>query len=110
MSQTVSIIFKSPDGKQHSIEAPVGISLMQAAVMNNVPGIDAECGGACACATCHVYGDDQCLKAAGNATEQESDMLDFAVSERRPASRLACQLEVTPALNGAVFEIPETQY
>ena len=81
---------------------------MEAAIANDVPGIDADCGGACACATCHVYVDDERLKTLEPRGEMEEDMLDFAAGVA-PESRLSCQLRVEPSLEGAVFRTPERQ-
>ena len=91
-----------------TIDAPVGWSVMEAAVKNNVPGIDGECGGACACATCHVYVDEAWLPAVGQAQPMEADMLDFA-SDVRPSSRLSCQIKVVATLDGLVVRTPERQ-
>ncbi len=91
-----------------TIEAPVGWTVMETAVKNNVPGIEAECGGACACATCHVYVDEAWLGAAGTAQPMEADMLDFA-SDVRPNSRLSCQIKIKPDLDGLVVRTPERQ-
>ena len=81
---------------------------MENAVKHSVPGIDAECGGACACATCHVYVDDAWAAAAGKPEAMEEDMLDFA-HEPRENSRLSCQIMVTDALDGLVVHVPERQ-
>lgn len=81
---------------------------MEAAVKHNVPGIDAECGGACACATCHVYVDEAWQAAVGDPAPMEEDMLDYA-SDVRPSSRLSCQIRITPALDGLILHTPERQ-
>jgi 2Fe-2S ferredoxin len=81
---------------------------MRAAVSNGVPGIDAECGGACACATCHVYIQPEWLERVGPAQGGEKEMLDFAL-EVRGDSRLACQVTVSPQLNGLVVAMPVAQ-
>jgi len=81
---------------------------MEMAIKNSVPGIEAECGGACACATCHVYVDDTWKEAVGGPEAMEEDMLDFAW-EVQPTSRLSCQVKVTDALDGLVVRIPEKQ-
>ncbi|WP_375460544.1 2Fe-2S iron-sulfur cluster-binding protein [uncultured Enterovirga sp.] len=91
-----------------SVEAPLGWTVMEAAVKNNVPGIEAECGGACACATCHVYVDEAWMDAVGTAQPMEADMLDFA-SDVRSTSRLSCQIKVKPELEGLVVRTPERQ-
>ncbi|MDB5439408.1 MAG: 2Fe-2S ferredoxin, partial [Caulobacteraceae bacterium] len=83
--------------------------VMEGAIRNNVPGIDADCGGACACATCHVYVDEAWRAATGTASVMEESMLDFA-QDQRPESRLSCQIRVTPALDGLVVRLPESQH
>ncbi len=95
-------------GKEHRIEAPLGSTVMENAVKNQVPGIEAECGGACACATCHVYVDSAWKQAAGAPEPMEEDMLDFAY-DVRSESRLSCQITMTDALDGLVVRIPERQ-
>lgn len=102
------IQFISHDGHTKTIEATNGMSIMDVATKNGVPGIDADCGGACACATCHVYVDTEWLDRVGSPTQTESDMLGF-VQEPRPNSRLACQISVTPALDGLVVHTPPSQ-
>ena len=102
------ITFIDVSDTTRSVEAPVGWTVMESAVKNNVPGIEAECGGACACATCHVYVDEAWLAAVGTAQPMEADMLDFA-SDVRANSRLSCQIKVTPALDGLVVRTPERQ-
>ena len=81
---------------------------MENAVRNSVPGIEAECGGACACATCHVYVDDAWAEKVGSPQVMEEDMLDFAY-DVRPTSRLSCQIKVTPELDGLIVHVPERQ-
>lgn len=103
------IIFVSADGGTRTeIESDNGSSVMEAAIRNGIPGIDAECGGACACATCHVYVDDEWADKAGSPDPMEEDMLDFAY-EVRPNSRLSCQLRVSDELDGLVVHVPERQ-
>ncbi|WP_343314151.1 2Fe-2S iron-sulfur cluster-binding protein [Brucella sp. BE17] len=103
------IIFVSADGGNHTeVEADNGSSVMEVAIRNGIPGIDAECGGACACATCHVYVDDEWVERAGGPDPMEEDMLDFAY-EVHPGSRLSCQLRVTDELDGLVVRVPERQ-
>jgi len=104
----VAITFESPDGRTHEVAARPGASLMEAAIMNNVPGIEAECGGSCICATCHVYC-DQFAELVGAPGEDEDAMLELAAAERRAASRLSCQIKVTPELAGAFILIPSHQ-
>ncbi len=97
-------------GMVHAVEAEAGISAMEAAVKNGVPGIDGDCGGAAACATCHVYVDDAWIGKTGPAQEGlEKSMLEFA-EDVRATSRLACQITLTPALDGLVLKLPEKQH
>lgn len=103
------ITYIEHDGKQHSVDAEPGMTVMEAAIKNSVPGIEAECGGACACATCHVYIDDAWKDKTGTAEEMEEDMLDFAF-DIRPTSRLSCQIKVTDELDGLVVQLPEKQF
>jgi len=97
------------DGTEHRVEVPIGLSVMRGAVDNNIPGIDADCGGECACATCHVYVDEAWLAKTGQQNEQESSMLSFAATARSN-SRLSCQIEMTEALDGLVVRLPEAQH
>ena len=96
-------------GKEHEVEVPSGWSVMEGAVKNNIPGIDADCGGACACATCHVYVDEAWREKTGEASAMEESMLDFA-DEVQPNSRLSCQIRITDALDGLVVRLPEAQH
>jgi 2Fe-2S ferredoxin len=104
----VRITFIEHNGKEHVVEASPGISLMQNAVRNDVPGIDAECGGACSCATCHVYIDPAWLAVTGEPETIERSMMEFS-SHPEANSRLSCQITVTEQLNGLVVRIPESQ-
>lgn len=97
------------DGREHEVEVKGGLSVMEGAIKNNVPGIDADCGGACACATCHVYVDEAWQDKTGAASAMEESMLDFAEAVR-PNSRLSCQIRVSDALNGLVVRLPENQH
>lgn len=97
------------NGTEHTVEVKTGLSVMEGAVRNNVPGIDADCGGACACATCHVYVDDAFAQAAGSASAMEESMLDFAENVE-PNSRLSCQIRVSDALHGLIVRLPEDQH
>ncbi|MGI9385540.1 MAG: 2Fe-2S iron-sulfur cluster-binding protein [Methyloligellaceae bacterium] len=103
------ITYIEHDGTEHSVEAEVGMTVMEAAVKNMVPGIEAECGGACACATCHVYVEPDWRAPTGEPEEMEEDMLDFAFDVRE-SSRLSCQIKVTDALDGLVVRVPEKQF
>jgi 2Fe-2S ferredoxin len=105
------ITFIEHNGNPHTVQIAVGKSVMQAAVENNVPGIDADCGGECACATCHVYVDAAWLPKTGLpvAGSQEASMLSFAAVTQAD-SRLSCQIPVTEALDGLVVRMPEGQH
>jgi ferredoxin, 2Fe-2S len=102
------ITYVDQAGTERTVEGSVGATVMETALRNNVPGIDAECGGACACATCHVYVADDWIEAVGKAQDMEQDMLDFA-SDVRENSRLSCQIKITPALDGLVVTTPTQQ-
>ncbi len=104
------ITYIESNGVSHLIQVPAGISIMQGAVDAGVPGIAAECGGECACATCHVYIDAAWLKRIGLPREgsEEAGMLSFA-TDVSANSRLACQIAVTDALDGLTVRIPERQ-
>ena len=104
----VKVLFVSHDGQETAVDAPAGDSVMHAAVANDVRGIDADCGGACACATCHVYIADEWFALTGGPNADESEMLE-AASDRRPTSRLSCQIELTDALDGLVVQTPASQ-
>lgn len=103
------IKFIEHNGTERVVEAEVGMTVMEAAIKNTIPGIDAECGGACSCATCHVYVADDWREAVGDPEEMEEDMLDFA-ADVRPSSRLSCQIKVTDKLDGLTVTTPERQY
>lgn len=96
------------DGTQFDVAAENGSTVMENAIRNAVPGIEAECGGACACATCHVYVDEAWTDVVGEPEAMEEDMLDFAY-DVRPNSRLSCQIKVRDELDGLVVRIPERQ-
>ena len=97
------------NGTEHDIDATVGDSVMVTAVGNGVPGIDADCGGECSCATCHVIIDDAWMAKVGKPSETEESMLDLN-PDRTDHSRLSCQIEVTEELDGLVVNLPEFQY
>ncbi len=103
------ITYIQPDGSKQVVDAEAGMTVMEAAKKNMVPGIEAECGGACACATCHVFVDEAWREKTGAPSEMEEDMLDFAF-DVRPSSRLSCQIKVSDALDGLVVEVPEKQF
>ena len=96
------------DGQRHEIEAENGSTVMENAIAHSVPGIEAECGGACACATCHVYVDEQFTANVGSPEAAEEDMLSFAF-DPRPNSRLSCQIRVSDELENLVVHVPERQ-
>jgi 2Fe-2S ferredoxin len=102
------ITYIEHDGTEHTVEVDNGITVMEGAIRNLVPGIDADCGGACACATCHVYVDEAFKDKTGERTSMEDSMLDFA-SDVRDNSRLSCQIKVSEALDGLVVRLPEEQ-
>lgn len=96
------------DGTRFDIDAQNGSTVMENAIKNAVPGIEAECGGACACATCHVYVNPEWTGIVGEPEPMEEDMLDFAY-DVRPSSRLSCQIKVRDELDGLVVRVPERQ-
>lgn len=96
-------------GKEHEVDVPAGWSVMEGAVKNLIPGIDADCGGACACATCHVFVDQAWLDKLPPKQDMEETMLDFA-PDMAANSRLSCQIKVTPALDGLVVRMPKSQH
>ena len=102
------ITYIEHNGKSHTLEVANGLTVMEGAVQNNVPGIDADCGGSCACATCHVYVDEKWFKKLPNKESAEEDMLDMAF-ELKPLSRLSCQLTVSDELDGLVVKMPSKQ-
>ena len=103
------ITYIEHDGTEHVIDVKTGLTVMEGAVKNNVPGIDADCGGACACATCHCYVDEAWVEKTGPASAMEESMLDFA-EHVRPTSRLSCQIKVTSELDGLIIQLPESQH
>lgn len=102
------VTFIQPDGSSQIVSAAPGATVMETAVDNDIEGIVAECGGACSCATCHVYVAEEWLDRLPPMSGQEDGMLDCAL-ERRGNSRLSCQLEVTDAIDGLVVTVPEEQ-
>ncbi len=103
------ITFVEATGQSTTLDLADGWSLMQGATTNGVDGIVGECGGSCACATCHCYIDDLLAKVLPPPAPGELDMLDNVAAERRPNSRLACQIKVSAAMNGAVVHLPDCQ-
>ncbi|PWE18469.1 2Fe-2S ferredoxin [Marinicauda salina] len=96
------------DGAEHVVDVEAGVTVMEGAVRNMIPGIDADCGGACACATCHVYVDPDWFEKTGERSAMEESMLDFA-SDVRETSRLSCQIKVSDELDGLIVRMPEEQ-
>jgi 2Fe-2S ferredoxin len=94
--------------KTHTVDVPNDLTVMEGAVQNNIPGIDADCGGACACATCHVYVDEKWFDKIEKKDDAEQDMLDMAF-EPNKFSRLSCQISVSDELDGLVVKMPSKQ-
>ncbi len=103
------ITYIEASGQSTTVNVPEGWSLMQGATANGVEGILGECGGSCACATCHCYVDEPWLAKLSAPTEGELEMLENTASERKANSRLACQIKATAALDGMVVHLPESQ-
>jgi 2Fe-2S ferredoxin len=103
------ITYVHPDGSRDELEVPAGTSIMQAAILNSIDGIVAECGGSAMCATCHVYVEEADLGRTPKMEDAENEMLEFTACERRPNSRLSCQLVVAPDMDGLVVHLPESQ-
>lgn len=104
-----AIIYVQPDGTEQAVDVPVGWSVMDGAVKNGVPGILAECGGSCACATCHVYVDAAWAGRLPPRADMEGDMLECTAEPATERSRLSCQVRVTPELAGLRVEVPASQ-
>lgn len=103
------VSFITYDGVQHDVEADAGSTVMEAAMRNGVPGIEADCGGACACGTCHVYIEAEWLNALPPRVDTEAEMLEFAAYPQAN-SRLACQIRLTAALEGLTVRLPVSQH
>ena len=103
------IIYIEHSGAKHIVEVANGLTVMEGARDNNIPGIEADCGGACACSTCHVYIDPAWVNKIPKKDDMEDDMLDFAYEPDPARSRLTCQLTVTDDLDGLVVQMPEKQ-
>jgi len=102
------ITYIEHNGKSHTIEVPKDLTVMEGAIQNTIPGIDADCGGACACATCHVYVNEKWIDKLPAKTNTEQDMLDMAF-EPNKQSRLSCQIVVNEDLDGLVVKMPSKQ-
>jgi 2Fe-2S ferredoxin len=106
----VTVVYQDPQGARHQLEGEPGTTVMDLATKNGVPGIVAECGGFMNCASCHVYVDESWTGRVGGPSEVESEMLDGALSEQLPTSRLSCQVELSDELDGLVVTVaPEQQ-
>lgn len=105
----VKVTFIDHEGVERSIDADIGASVMEIAIKAGVPGIDADCGGACACATCHVYVEGGFMEIVGKPKEMEQSMLDFAENVEEN-SRLSCQISISENLNGLRVTTPESQH
>ena len=106
----VRIIYNSGDGSSREVEVAVGRSLMLGATINGVAGIDADCGGTLSCATCHVYVDPAWVDRLPEPEQMEVELMEGVAAERRPNSRLSCQIVLTEALDGLTVEVPARQF
>ena len=102
------ITYIEDNGKSHTLDVENGLTVMEGAIQNNIPGIDADCGGGCACATCHVYVDEKWFSKLSKKEDSEQDMLDLAI-EPTSSSRLSCQIIVSDELDGLVVKMPSKQ-
>jgi 2Fe-2S ferredoxin len=113
-TSVVTISYVDPAGKQHDVQANVGATVMDTAVKNGVPGIVAECGGFLSCASCHVHVDAAWIERVGRAEDaddaMESEILEDAMAERQPGSRLSCQITVTEELDGLLVRVAPEQF
>jgi 2Fe-2S ferredoxin len=109
VGELVKVTYVQPDRSSQTLELEVGTSVMQGAVAEGLKGIDAECGGACACATCHVRIDPRWLPIVGPPNKIEAEMLDMALGADE-RSRLSCQIVLTPELDGLVVNLPASQH
>ena len=103
------ITYVEHNGTEHVVDVANGLTVMEGARDNNIPGIEADCGGACACSTCHVYVDPDRVEKVPAKDDMEEDMLDFAFEPDPATSRLTCQIKVTDALDGLRVKMPEKQ-
>jgi 2Fe-2S ferredoxin len=104
-----TIVYRLCDGTERLIDASEGTTVMNAAIQNDIEGIVAECGGSCSCATCHVYVDERFTDRLPPISGSEDELLSVVAAERRPNSRLSCQIPISASLDGLVVTIPETQ-
>ena len=97
------------NGTEHEADVANGLSVMEGAIQNKIPGIDADCGGSCACATCHIFVNPEWISKVGERREMENSMLEFS-DDQKANSRLACQIQISEEHEGLTVEIPEAQY
>ncbi|HEY2461965.1 MAG TPA: 2Fe-2S iron-sulfur cluster-binding protein [Candidatus Acidoferrum sp.] len=103
------VIYVSAQGKSTEVNAPVGSTVMNVALDNGIDGIVAECGGVCMCSTCHVFVDEKFFGRLPPAQDTEESVLEIAAEERKPNSRLSCQITITDDLDGLIVRMPEKQ-
>lgn len=103
------VIYREINGDEYRVEVPLGATIMEGSVQNDIPGILAECGGSCMCATCHVYIDETFLELLPEPEEEENEMLEGVAAERKDTSRLGCQVRITRKLEGMIVNLPERQ-
>ncbi|HEV3221074.1 MAG TPA: 2Fe-2S iron-sulfur cluster-binding protein [Candidatus Acidoferrales bacterium] len=103
------VIYVSHSGQSREVDVPVGMTVMNAALKNGIDGIIAECGGVCMCSTCHVYVDEKFFGKLPPAQDTEEAVLEISAEERKPTSRLSCQIKVTDELDGLIVRLPEKQ-
>lgn len=103
------VIYVSPSGEKHEVDAPAGTTVMAAALKNGIDGIVAECGGVCMCSTCHVFVDEKFFPLLPPATDIEEAVLEISAEERQPTSRLSCQIKMTDQLDGLIVRLPSRQ-
>jgi len=103
------VTFIDADGTRHEVEGKNGVSLMEIAISNNLDGVEAECGGSCMCATCHCYIEEEFSAALPGIESEEDEMLGFTAADRRPTSRLSCQLKMSDELDGIEVHLPTEQ-
>lgn len=104
-----TVIFESPDGSRRIVQAEPGTTLMRAAIAQGVDGIEADCGGSCSCATCHVYVDERFASLLPEPSADEQAMLEFVAAERRENSRLSCQITLAPEIDHLLVRLPDQQ-
>lgn len=109
MSQEITLNFRTADGEVRTVDARVGDTVMETAIQNDVDEVVAECGGSLICATCHVYLDEETAALYDEPDDAELEMLEGTAAERRTHSRLSCQLDVVPELDGHTIDVPDRQ-